>query len=231
MGRIERQGMGARCVHLRRSRGVRRMSLRVSSIDGRVTLTVPQNAPLGAARAFLAEQDGWIENVLSGVAAPLHVGLGIDLPVEGRPVRVAAGDLRAPKLDGSSLLVGPERPGPRIEAFLKSLARDRLTAAVDEFAGAIDASPGRITLRDTRSRWGSCSARGDLMFSWRLVMAPPDVLRYVAAHEVAHLRHLDHSPAFWDLTKRLFPAEAAARRWLREEGTGLHRFRFREEDG
>ncbi|MGJ8611969.1 MAG: M48 family metallopeptidase, partial [Octadecabacter sp.] len=77
-----------------------------------------------------------------------------------------------------------------------------------------------------RSRWGSCSSVGDLMYSWRLVMAPPAVLNYVAAHEVAHLQHMDHSARFWAAVDRLFPDHQACRDWLRTEGGSLHRVRF-----
>jgi predicted metal-dependent hydrolase len=84
----------------------------------------------------------------------------------------------------------------------------------------------RITLRDTRSRWGSCTADGALMYSWRLAMAPPAVLDYVAAHEVAHLAQMNHSPAFWAVVARLVPGHAAPRRWLKLHGQTLHGPRF-----
>lgn len=117
-----------------------------------------------------------------------------------------------------------------MEALLKRLARDQLGASVDRFAAALDRAPGRITLRDTRSRWGSCSSEGNLMFSWRLIMAPQRVLDYVAAHEVAHLMHMDHSPAFWSTVEDLFPDHRPERDWLRREGASLHRYRFRSDD-
>jgi hypothetical protein len=92
---------------------------------------------------------------------------------------------------------GP-RQGPRIKALLTAMARDRLRASVARHAAEHRAHPGKLTLRDPRSRWGSCSAKGDLMFSFRLIMTPPEVLDYVAAHEVAHLVEMNHGPAFWD---------------------------------
>lgn len=121
----------------------------------------------------------------------------------------------------------PGRPaGPAVLAALKCLARDRLAEASDRHATAIGRKVGRITLRDTRSRWGSCTSEGNLMYSWRLILAPPEVLDYVAAHEVAHLVHMDHSRAFWAQVERLMPGHKSARDWLRREGTGLHRWRF-----
>lgn len=113
-----------------------------------------------------------------------------------------------------------------MQAALKCLARDRLAEATDRHAASIGRQVRRITLRDTRSRWGSCTSEGNLMFSWRLILAPPEVLDYVAAHEVAHLVHMDHSRAFWAQVERLFPPHEPARAWLKREGTGLHRWRF-----
>jgi predicted metal-dependent hydrolase len=106
------------------------------------------------------------------------------------------------------------------------LARDRLAAACDRHAQRLGRRPAALVLRDTRSRWGSCSAQGVLMFSWRLAMAPPAVLDYVAAHEVAHLAEMNHSRAFWATVARLLPDHAAPRAWLRAEGGALHRWRF-----
>lgn len=89
---------------------------------------------------------------------------------------------------------------------------------------SIGAAPGRITMRDPRTRWGSCSANGNLGFSWRLVLAPEFVLAYVVAHEVAHLKELNHGPRFWRLVERLIGDPEPARRWLRAEGPDLHRY-------
>ena len=114
----------------------------------------------------------------------------------------------------------------RLRAWLTDLARERLTAAADRHAAALGRRYGRITLRDTRSRWGSCSAQGALMFSWRLVLAPPQILEYVAAHEVAHLAEMNHSAAFWAHVNRLYGPHAAPRRWLRGHGAELHRYQF-----
>ncbi|MFN6979665.1 MAG: M48 family metallopeptidase, partial [Gemmobacter sp.] len=116
--------------------------------------------------------------------------------------------------------------GARVAAFLRLLARDRLAAACDAHAARAGRRYVRLVLRDTRSRWGSCTAQGALMFNWRLAMAPPAVLDYVAAHEVAHLVRMDHSPAFWAEVERLRPGHAADRAWLRRHGGALHGWRF-----
>ncbi|WP_347852611.1 M48 family metallopeptidase, partial [Planktomarina sp.] len=114
----------------------------------------------------------------------------------------------------------------RVKAFLKLQARLALQEAVDHYSERLGRPYGRLTLRDTTSRWGSCSTQGNLNFSWRLIMAPPEVLRYVAAHEVAHLEQMNHSAAFWALVERLFPGHQAQRDWLKHHGEDLHRYQF-----
>jgi predicted metal-dependent hydrolase len=106
---------------------------------------------------------------------------------------------------------------------LKRLARQRLTALAAEKSRAAGLAPKAVRVKDTKSRWGSCAPDGTLSFSWRLVMAPPFVQTYVAAHEAAHLRHLNHGPAFWDLVEVLCPAWRTASAWLRDDGPRLLR--------
>ena len=145
-------------------------------------------------------------------------------------LRLVPGYRRSAVLLDDTIEVPEGREGPAIEALIKQIARARLNASVDHFAGVIGSHRGKITLRDTRSRWGSCSAEGNLMFSWRLAMAPPEALTYVAAHEAAHLQHMDHSAAFWDTCTRLYPQTKSQRAWLRTHGSALHRYRFRADD-
>ncbi|GAB4267422.1 MAG: SprT family zinc-dependent metalloprotease [Pararhodobacter sp.] len=213
-------------VHWRRSARARRMSLKVSRLDGQITLTLPRRASLRAGMAFLKERHDWLHEVARGLEPPSMVAPGTRLPVEGRLLTVTPAPVRSARIDDDRLLVPEARPAAGAMAFLKHLARDRLASRVSAHARGIDRSPGKLTLRDTRSRWGSCTAAGDLMFNWRLVMAPPSILDYVAAHEVAHLVHMDHSAAFWSLCEHLFPDTARARAWLKAEGAHLHRFRF-----
>ncbi len=222
-------------VSLRRSARARRVSLRVSSLDGKVTLTLPKGTPERVGRAFAEEKARWLRDAVGKISAPVPVVLGAMLPVGGAEHRIVAGAGRAARLSGATIEAPPGREGPAIEALLKRLARDRLAGSVDRYArdlarDLVARGPGRLTLRDPRSRWGSCSSEGNLMFSWRLMLAPPDVLDYVAAHEVAHLKHMDHSPAFWATVETLFGDHKPQRDWLRREGASLHRFRFRSTD-
>ncbi|ARE41530.1 putative metal-dependent hydrolase [Rhodovulum sp. P5] len=215
-------------VTLRRSSRARRYSLRVSQLDGRVTLTLPARAPVADGLAFVREKEGWIRGHLAAQPADQPVHLGGSVPFRGGALVIVAGASRRPRVVDAALQVPgeAEQVPARVRAFLKVAARADLAAAVERHASALGRPYGRLTLRDVRSRWGSCSSKGDLMFSWRLIMAPPDVLDYVAAHEVAHLAEMNHSPAFWAVVGRLMPNYAAPRAWLRENGAALHRVRF-----
>ncbi len=215
-------------ITLRRSARARRVSLRVSRLDGQVTLTLPPRMREAEAMAFLRGQEGWLRRALAARPALQAVTIGTALPVEGRVLTLIPGPGRAVRPEGDALLIpgDPARAGARTGAWLKALARERLAAASDRHAAALGRPYATLALRDTRSRWGSCTTAGGLMYSWRLVMAPPEVLDYVAAHEVAHLAEMNHSPAFWAVVARLYPAHAAARRWLKAEGAALHAFRF-----
>lgn len=213
---------------LRRSRAARRFSLRVSRLDGRVTLTLPARASESEAMAFAVGQGAWLRRALARAAPVATVGLGDAIPFEGRMVTVTAAAVRSARIEGDLLLVpqSADRVAARVAAYLKLAARQRLQAATDHYAGKLGRGYRGITLRDTRSRWGSCTADGALMYSWRLILAPPDVLDYVAAHEVAHLAEMNHSPDFWAVVARLMPDYALHRRWIKSHGEQLHRYRF-----
>ncbi len=215
-------------VHFRRSARARRLSLRVSGLDAKVTLTLPRGIPASEGIAFAEEKADWLRLQLRDRPALEPVGLGTSLPVEGRYLNVVAGAGRGVVWgDGEIRVPGdPATAGRRIAGILKQLARARLAGASDRYSIALGREYARISMRDTRSRWGSCSSVGALMYSWRLIMAPPGVLEYVAAHEVAHLRHMNHSARFWEEVENLYGDYEAPRLWLRENGSELHRYRF-----
>ncbi|MEM0947082.1 MAG: SprT family zinc-dependent metalloprotease [Pseudomonadota bacterium] len=211
-------------VAVKRSRQARRLSLRVSSLDGRVTLTLPRHVGTAEARAFAEERSDWIAQALAQVPSQIKVRIGIELPVEGWPFRLESG-LRARLMPGY-MVVPEDRAGAAARGLLRTLAHDRLVSAADRYAAEVGRPYAAISLRDTRSRWGSCTSERRLMFSWRLAMAPPEILDYVAAHEVAHLVHMDHSRAFWALVGDLCPKWRDHRDWLRSDGPDLHRYSF-----
>ena len=215
-------------ITLRRSARSRRFSLRVSQLDGRVTLSMPQRARDADAMDFARSHEPWLRAALARRPLPSLIRLGDQVPVEGRLLTLTSCPGRSPKIHDDSLLLpgDPARAAARTQAFLKTLARDRLAAASDHYAALLGRKVTRITLRDTRSRWGSCAPDGALMYSWRLIMAPPEVLTYVAAHEVAHLVEMNHSDAFWSVVSRLYPGWQKQRHWLRLNGKHLHAVQF-----
>lgn len=216
-------------VVLRPSPQGRRLSLRVSRLDGRVTLSLPARASRAMALDFLREKEPWLRRALADLPAAVMVRPGVFLPVEGQMLELRPERRRDVLRHGEVLLVPESRPaltGKRVAAWLRLLAGARLAAASERHAETLGLTYSTIALRDTRSRWGSCTAGRRLMYSWRLAMAPPSVLDYVAAHEVAHLAEMNHSPAYWAVVARLVPDYARHRAWLRAEGSALHRYRF-----
>ncbi|NDR58979.1 M48 family metallopeptidase [Aliiruegeria sabulilitoris] len=216
---------------LRRSTRARRYSLRVSRLDGRVTLTMPKNASQARALEFAQEKAAWIQTRLADRPSEVLADVGASLPVDGRQMRIEAGLRNHLDMEGARIVVSQRSKfaPAAVSGLLRALARERLAAASDHFAEGVGRDYSRITLRDTRSRWGSCSSAGALMYSWRLILAPPEVLRYVAAHEVAHLVEMNHGPRFWAKVGRLYPGYEAQRQWLRRHGETLHRYRFTEQ--
>lgn len=215
-------------VALRRSARARRITLRVSRMDGRVTLTLPRGVTEAEALAFADTRKDWIRRQLDCQAPRSVMRPGGALPVLGEMRQIVAGSGRRVVLGDTEITVpGPEaQVGRRLQAWLKETARSELAFASDRYAAALGRGYARITIRDTRSRWGSCSSAGALMYSWRLVMAPAEVLAYVAAHEVAHLAQMNHSAAFWATVERIHGDYRAPRAWLRREGHRLHGYRF-----
>ncbi|MEN8934234.1 M48 family metallopeptidase [Planktotalea arctica] len=215
-------------IVLRKSARAKRISLRISQLDGRVTLTLPRRVSEAEGIAFAREKEVWLRGHLDKRGSDRDITIGAALPIEGIERIVRSGAGRRVILDTDALIVPghPEQIGARTQAFLKLRARDRLAQASDHYAGKLGKPYTRLTIRDTRSRWGSCSSAGALMYSWRLILCPPEVLDYVAAHEVAHLAEMNHSSAFWDTVTRLHGPYTAPRNWLRTHGSSLHSYRF-----
>ena len=228
MEQIELDGPSLVTILIRRTKQARRLSLRVSHLDGRVSMSLPLRTPLREAQVFAREKEDWIRRTLAARPDVVRPVIGGTVLFQGRDVPVVAGSGRvAQLLDGQiSVPDNPARVGFRVAALMKLAAREQLREASDRYAAELGVSYGRLSLRDTRSRWGSCSSEGNLMYSWRLIMAPPEVLDYVAAHEVAHLIEMNHSPDYWHLVASIYPQYKAPRAWLRNNGQKLHRVQF-----
>ncbi|MCJ2069442.1 M48 family metallopeptidase [Methylobacterium sp. J-030] len=229
---LEVQHEGARFrIALRRRPTARRITLRISAATGEVVITLPSRTAVNTAQLFAASHAGWIAARLARLPERVVFAPGASLPLRGEPHRVSLrgtrGGVRIALEAGEpviSVACEPAHAARRIRDFLIREARRDLALAVERYAPRLGQRPVRMTLRDTRSRWGSCTARGELNFSWRLILAPPMVLDYLVAHEMAHLREMNHSPRFWTLLRDLCPNVDAAEAWLKRNGTGLHRY-------
>jgi predicted metal-dependent hydrolase len=219
-------------VRLRRHRQARRYTLRIQSATRQVLLTMPPRGSLKEARAFAERHGGWIAARLTRLPAPAPFAPGTVLPLRGVDHLIAhrphargtvwtegEGDARVLCVAG-----GQAHMARRIRDFLKREARRALEAASRRVAVELGVKVKRVSIRDQASRWGSCSTTGVLSYSWRLIMAPPFVLEYLAAHEVAHLVEMNHSPRFWRVVARVCSDAARAKAWLDAHGSNLHRY-------
>ncbi len=221
-------------VEVRRHPGARRFTLRVSKTRRAVVVTVPPRCRMDEAGRFLNSHIDWVRERLGSVpeAVPFVDGAIVPLrgcqhtvrhvaPERGRAVVTIEAGTGKPRLVVSGR---PEHAARRLKDWLLAEARADLDLCVAQHAKTLGARVKRICLRDQTTRWGSCSANGVLSFSWRLVLAPPFVLDYVAAHEVAHLLEMNHGPRFWKILARTVPRLQEAKTWLRNEGADLHRY-------
>jgi predicted metal-dependent hydrolase len=219
-------------IEIRRLRNARRLRLRFDEAAGRLKLTCPWRTSRRSALAWALDQREWIEAQIAraGPAEPFVPDASI--PLEGREIRILWREEwpRTPQLVANGLQCGGSESGigRRIEAFLKRRARDAMSSDIAEYAAAAGVYPRSVTIGDAATRWGSCSSEGRIRLSWRLIFAPPDVRRYVAAHEVAHLLELNHGPEFKALEARLFgPGVSQAKAALRRIGPRLRRIGLR----
>lgn len=215
-------------LRLRRSKRARRISLRVDTSSGAVVLTLPPRTARAAGLALIRAHETWLRGRIDALPQPRRFAAGAVVPLDGMPhlIRHEPDARGGAWLDGAGTIVvaGDAAFLPRrLGDFLRAEARRRFGALMRAIAAPAGLAPKRLVIKDTRSRWGSCTAGGTLMFTWRLVMAPPPVQHYVVAHELAHLGRMDHSPAFWALVDRLTPYRRDAERWLQANGPALLR--------
>jgi len=218
-------------VTFRRRRGTRRIILRLDPDRDGIVLTLPWRTSEASALDFAASQAGWIWTAIARREPRIAFAPGAMVPLRGVDHLIEHGEGRRggvwteagepPRIVATGQ---PEHVGRRVGDWLKRQAKEDLAAASRAYAARMEVGFSRVTVRDTSSRWGSCSADGALSYSWRLILAPPFVLDYVAAHEVAHLIEMNHSKAFWSLVHRHCAWAGEARRWLKVSGTSLHRY-------
>lgn len=219
---------------IRRNAQATRLTLRIEPGGRALRMTVPTGLSEREIRDFLDRHHPWLMTKLARFSTRSALSHGNHIFIRGVAHRIEeTGRLRGLTetlmVDGEAVLHVsglPEHVPRRISDYLKKEARRDLEERVAVHAAKVGRKVRSLTLRDTRSRWGSCSADGALSFSWRIVMAPPFVIDYLAAHEVAHLREMNHGPAFWSLCGELCARVDEAKHWLKRNGTMLHALDF-----
>jgi predicted metal-dependent hydrolase len=209
-------------------RGAKRMTLRVDPIARRVIVNGPLRISKRDALSFVGANSDWIEARLKALPEASPFAEGATILFRGGLTLLKRRDGRGAPIFRDGLLPElevastPERFEAKIRLALKIYAQSDALAYCEPLAAQLGKSPNSIALRDTRSRWGSCTSNGDIMVSWRLIGAPPKVFEYVVAHELAHLIELNHSPRFWAQVGALMPDWRPARTWLKANGAMLH---------
>jgi predicted metal-dependent hydrolase len=211
----------------RRSARARRIGLRIDPVAGDIVITLPPRGSRRTGLSLLREHEAWIAAKLDALPMVLRIEAGGMIPVFGRPHRIlhAPGERGGAWIEAQTIHVagGIEFLARRVRDALGLLARDHFSRLALEKARGAGLQPSAVRVRDTSSRWGSCAPDGALMFSWRLIMAPEFVQDYVVAHEVSHLRHMNHGRHFWALVGALTPHRDQASAWLNQHGQGLLR--------
>jgi predicted metal-dependent hydrolase len=215
-------------IDIRPLKSARRFRLRFDEVSGRLKLTCPARTSRRSALAWAADQRHWIDAQIARAEPAEPFVPGSTIPIDGREVRLSWSEdsPRTPRLDGDILHCGGPLDGVerRVEAFLKRIALETMSAEVHHFASAAGVRVAGVSVGDPATRWGSCSSARRIRLSWRLILAPPNARRFVVAHEVAHLVHLNHGAQFKALEARLFgDGVAEARSALRRAGPRLRR--------
>jgi predicted metal-dependent hydrolase len=212
----------------------RRLTLRIDAGGQGLRITVPPGISAREVDGFLRRHQGWLEQRLAKVPDRPQVRPGIKIPLRGVPHTIVHEPGRRGTVSavvdesGSSLTVHGDRLHlpRRIADFLKREAKREIEALVEKHCATVGRRAKAVRFRDTTSRWGSCTSDGTLSFSWRIMMAPPPVINYLVAHEVAHLREMNHGPKFWKLCEELCPDTNRCKAWLKRNGGALQAIMF-----
>jgi len=221
-------------VRVTRRATARRLILRVRSDTGETVLTLPSRTPLAQASDFLDRHGGWIAARVARLPEQVRFEDGAVIPLRGEPTRIVhrqgyrGGLVHAPGRNGGpgtlTVTCDEAHLSRRVHDYLRAEAKRELTDATARYAARLKVAVTRITIKDTKSRWGSCSASGAIAYSWRVILAPPNILDYLAAHEVAHRVEMNHSVRYWRIVASYCPHWQESERWLTRHGTELHRY-------
>lgn len=216
-------------IRVRLNRQAKRLILKVDPVSGDIIVVSPTKTAARQALAFAEKERMWIENQLLQMPQRVRFETGAHFPLRGEETEIChdPSARRGVWHDGEEHRLTasgqPEFIPRRVQDWLKREARRELVQTAGTFAEALDLPAPKISVHDTSSRWGSCAPSG-LNFTWRLIMAPPEILNYVVAHECAHLKHMNHSKVFWSVVRSLDAGYKAHDKWLDTQGKTLHSY-------
>ncbi len=217
-------------LSFRRNAKCKRMVLRLTADGAGAVITLSPRASKAEALRFAETSKPWLIKTMEKRSLPVPFAHDHKILFQGQlhTIKATGGRRGLIAYEPQELTISV--PGDaahvarRLSDWLKVQAKEKLHQTSQDYAAAMQAKFRKLTIRDQKSRWGSCSATGDLSYSWRLVLAPPEVLDYVVAHEVAHLKEMNHGPRFWRLVVTHCKSAKQARRWLCDHGRELHRY-------
>ena len=217
-------------VVISRKNNIRRLSLKVCRITGKITINAPKFLAESEIYKFYSLNRSWIHNQINQCLVPKIVKEGLFIPVEGNlyeiVVKKSCSEI---KFLGNNQICIPKNIsniGKEIQTFLIEYCKSVMIPIISKKSNLIRQKIKKISFKDTKSRWGSCSSTGSIMLNWRLIMVPPPVYNYVIIHELAHLVHMNHGPLFWKLVQELSPNYSKDKEWLKKNSREIRRYVF-----
>lgn len=226
---IDIQGQQVEILLIRNKRS-KRLTLRQNLSAGNFKLSMPVRGTIAQAQAFCTEHAAWIAEKLSHMQDVVEFKHGHNIPLRGEQFKLIFLDQlrgQTQQIDNELHITGGADFAPRrLTNWLKAEAKKDILVGIQKYEPMLNVKHSKLTIRDTKSRWGSCSSSKALSFSWRLVLAPPDVLDYVVAHELAHILEMNHSAKFWAHVAKVCPHMKPSQNWLKTNGGQLHQIRL-----
>ena len=219
-----------RDIIINRKRKVRRLTLRVCTISGKISISAPLYLPNSEIKKFFIQNHNWISKQLKKCVVPVIVKKGIFLPIGGNFHQIIANKkITKIKINKSNEIFVPtnySNVGCEVKKYLVEHCKLIMIPIILKNLDLINKKTSKINFKDTKSRWGSCSSNGSIMLNWRLIMAPPSIYKYVIIHELSHLIHMNHGSQFWELVRKLHPTYLEDKKWLRTNGKEIRKYVF-----
>ena len=217
-------------IVINRKNNIRRLSLKVCRITGKISINAPMFFSDFRIYKFYNLNRSWIHNQIKQCTLPKIVKDDLSLPVEGNLYKIVikknCSKIKFLEKNQICIPINISNIGKEVQTFLRQYCKSVMTPIILQKSNFIRHKIKKISFKDTKSRWGSCSSKGSIMLNWRLIMAPPSVYNYVIIHELAHLVHMNHGPLFWKLVQQLSPNYSKDIEWLKKNGQEIRSYIF-----